>query len=161
TSPRARVQTTNHWKLVGAVVGGLCLIVGLAMIFQHRPAEVSSDSASDQPASSAARTPAPFSRPSAKAQPQAQTPAPPQPQRPPVQTQTRASARSGRGRAAYAAPVAPPAPSEGQLLVTSMPAGASVEIAGRLGQAWTAPQTVPGLAPGTYKVTFSMPGYAP
>jgi hypothetical protein len=157
------VQTTNHWKLVGAVVGGLCLIVGLAMIFQHRPAEVSSDSASDQPASSAARTPAPFSRPSAKAQPQAQTQEPAETQAAPAQaqTQTRASARSGRGRAAYAAPVAPPAPSESQLLVTSMPAGASVEIAGRPGQAWTAPQTVPGLAPGTYKVTFSMPGYAP
>ncbi|HEY7402902.1 MAG TPA: PEGA domain-containing protein [Candidatus Angelobacter sp.] len=163
TSSRARVQTTNHWKLVGAVVGGLCLIVGLAMIFQHRPAEVSSDSASDQPASSAARTPAPFSRPSAKAQPQAQTQEPAETQAAPAQaqTQTRASARSGRGRAAYAAPVAPPAPSESQLLVTSMPAGASVEIAGRPGQAWTAPQTVPGLAPGTYKVTFSMPGYAP
>src|SRR5262249_54951812 len=79
----------------------------------------------------------------------------------PAQTQSR-SARSGRAaRNAYAAPVAPPAPSEGQLVVTSMPAGASVEIAGRPGQAWTAPQTVPRLAPGTYKVTFSMPGYAP
>lgn len=39
--------------------------------------------------------------------------------------------------------------------------GATVEIEGRPGQSWKAPQTVTGLTPGTYKVTFSMPGYAP
>jgi hypothetical protein len=39
--------------------------------------------------------------------------------------------------------------------------GASVEVEGRPGQSWKTPQTVPGLTPGTYKVTFSMPGYAP
>ena len=38
--------------------------------------------------------------------------------------------------------------------------GATVEIEGRAGQSWKAPQTVPALPPGTYKVTFSMPGYA-
>ncbi len=160
TTGRARVQTTNHWKLVGGVVGGLCLIVGLAMIFKQRPTEIPSESAANQPASSAARTPAPFSHPSAaKSQPQAETPEQPETQ---TQTPTRGPARSSRAaRNTYAAPVAPPAPSEGQLMVTSMPAGASIEIAGRPGQAWTAPQTVTGLAPGTYKVTFSMPGYAP
>ena len=41
-----------------------------------------------------------------------------------------------------------------------MPMGATVEIEGRAGQQWKAPQTVPGLAAGTYKVTFNMPGYA-
>jgi len=41
-----------------------------------------------------------------------------------------------------------------------MPMGATVEIEGRTGQQWKAPQTVPGLAAGTYKVTFNMPGYA-
>jgi serine/threonine-protein kinase len=160
TTSKARVQATNHWKLVGGVVGGLCLIVGLAMIFQHKPAEVASDSAADQPASSAASTPAPFSRQAA-----AKPPSPVETQSQPVapaQTQTRASARPGRAaRNAYVAPVAPPAPSEGQLMVTSAPVGASVEIEGRPGQVWKAPQTVPGLTPGTYKVTFSMPGYAP
>jgi hypothetical protein len=40
-----------------------------------------------------------------------------------------------------------------------MPMGATVEIEGRAGQ-WKVPQTVPGLAAGTYKVTFNMPGYA-
>jgi eukaryotic-like serine/threonine-protein kinase len=151
TTSRARVQTTNHWKLVGGVVGGLCIIVGLAMVFQHRPADTSSESAADQPAGSAASSPAPFSHQSTaeKAQPQ-------------TQSSARASARSSRGaRSAPAAPVAPPAPTEGQLTVSSVPMGASVEIEGRQGQSWKAPQTIPGLTPGTYKVTFSMPGYAP
>jgi hypothetical protein len=38
--------------------------------------------------------------------------------------------------------------------------GAAVEIEGRPGQSWKSPGTIPGLTPGTYKVTFSMPGYA-
>jgi serine/threonine-protein kinase len=152
TTSRARVQTTNHWKLVGGVVGGLCIIVGLAMVFQHRPADTSSESATDQPVGSAASSPAPFSHPSVagKAQPQTQASA------------HAPSARSSRvARSAPAAPVAPPAPSEGQLAVSSAPMGASVEIEGHPGQSWKTPQTVPGLTPGTYKVTFSMPGYAP
>ncbi len=41
-----------------------------------------------------------------------------------------------------------------------MPMGATVEIEGRAGQQWKAPQTVPALTPGTYKVTFSLPGFA-
>jgi hypothetical protein len=38
--------------------------------------------------------------------------------------------------------------------------GATVEIEGRAGQQWKAPQTIPGLTAGTYKLTFNMPGYA-
>lgn len=155
TTSRARMQTTNHWKLVGGVIGGLCLIIGLAMIFQHRSADIP-ETVTNQPAGSAASTPAPFSQQTAqvKAQPETQTP---------TQPQTRASSgRSSRAaRSVPAAPIAPPAPSEGQLSVTSVPTGASVEIEGHPGQFWKAPQTVPGLAPGTYKVTFSLPGYSP
>lgn len=154
TTARAQIQTSSHWKLVAGVVGGLCLIVGLAMIFR-RPAEIP-ESASDQPASSAASSPAPFSHQPAAARTQPETQ--PQSQAP---AQTRATGRSGRAARYAPAPVAPPAPSEGQLMVTSSPEGASVEIEGRPGQAWRAPQTVPGLTPGTYRVTFSMPGYAP
>lgn len=154
TTSRARVQTTNHWKLVGGVIGGLCLIVGLAMIFQHHPSDAP-EAVTEQPASSAASTPAPFSHQTApaKTQPETQTP---------TQPQTRASSgRASRATRYAPAPVAPPAPSEGQLTVVSVPTGASVEIEGRQGQFWKAPQTVPGLAPGTYKVTFSLPGYSP
>jgi hypothetical protein len=46
------------------------------------------------------------------------------------------------------------------MIVSSTPMGATVEIEGRAGQQWKAPGTVPALPPGTYKVTFSMPGFA-
>jgi serine/threonine protein kinase len=149
-TPRVPVRTANHWKLVGGVVGGLCIIVGLAMVFQHRPAEVPAENTTTQPARGQAAAPAgntaaPFSEESAAARTHTTSP----------------SGRPGRAaRSAASAPVAPPAPSEGQLIVSSVPMGASVEIEGRAGQAWKTPQTVPALAPGTYKVTFSMPGYA-
>ncbi|HKD78508.1 MAG TPA: PEGA domain-containing protein [Candidatus Angelobacter sp.] len=156
---RARVQATNHWKLVGLVVGGLCLILGLAMIFQHRPAGVSTENASEEPANSAATAPAPFSQPSVAGGTQTQPESQAQTQSPPPRAYAGRSGRAAKN--ARVAPAPPPAPSEGQLIVSSVPMGATVEIEGRPGQSWKAPQTVTGLAPGTYKVTFSMPGYAP
>ena len=155
TAARKPVSTANHWKLVGGVVGGLCLIVGLALIFQRRPTELPVDEGAAPATQSAGSTPAPFSRAQdSQAQDQPQTQA--------VQSKTHtASVRPGRNsRNAYAAPVAPPAPSEGQMIVSSTPMGATVEIEGRAGQQWKAPGTVPALPPGTYKVTFSMPGFA-
>ena len=151
TAPRAPVSTANHWKLVGGVVGGLCLIVGLALIFQRRPAaDLPADDGTAATTQSAGSTPAPFS------QTQAQTQS--APGRP--QSHFVPAAHPGRGSRNAPAPVAPPAPSEGQIIVSSMPMGATVEIEGRAGQSWKAPGTVPALMPGTYKVTFSMPGFA-
>ncbi|MGC2697287.1 MAG: PEGA domain-containing protein [Candidatus Angelobacter sp.] len=46
------------------------------------------------------------------------------------------------------------------MTVSSVPMGATAEIEGRAGQSWRTPQTIPGLKPGLYKVTFNMPGYA-
>jgi hypothetical protein len=134
---------------VGAVVGGLFLIIGLALIFQHRSADLPADDTTTQSTQPASTTPAPFSH---------QATAPAQE----VQERTHASsARPARaGRSMAAVPVAPPAASEGQLIVSSLPMGATVEIQGRAGQSWKAPQTIPALAPGNYKVTFNLPGYA-
>jgi PEGA domain-containing protein len=153
TTSRAPVGAGNHWKLVGGVVGGLCLIVGLAMIFQRRPQNL--PDSSDQPEAASAVAPAPFSRqtPAARTQPQAQEPAAAH------APSSRPTRRTRNTRTP--APVAPPAPTEGQLIVSSVPTGAAVEIEGRAGQSWKTPETVPGLTPGTYKVTFSMPGFAP
>jgi len=149
TVSRAPVSTANHWKLVGGVVGGLCLIVGLALIFQHHPADLPVDDGTAQTTQSDASAPAPFSREQAQGGQ--------------ARNQNHAqSTRPGKtARSAPAAPVAAPAASEGQLIVSSIPMGATVEIEGRAGQQWKAPQTVPGLSPGVYKVTFSMPGFAP
>jgi eukaryotic-like serine/threonine-protein kinase len=148
TASRAPVSTANHWKLVGGVVGGLCLIVGLALIFQRHPADLPAEDGA-QGTQSAASTPAPFSGAQAQG----------------GQGKNRAQAAapvhaSKTARYVPAAPVAAPAPTEGQLTVSSIPMGATVEIEGHAGQQWKAPQTVPGLTAGTYKVTFNMPGYA-
>jgi serine/threonine-protein kinase len=150
TIARAPVSTANHWKLVGAVVGGLFLIIGLALIFQHRSTDLPADDTTAQSTQPASKTPAPFSRQETAAAQEAQG-------------RTRsASARPAttRNSRTAAAPVAPPAASEGQLIVSSLPMGATVEIEGRAGQSWKAPQTIPALAPGNYKVTFNLPGYA-
>jgi serine/threonine-protein kinase len=159
TSVRKPVSTANHWKVVAAVVGGLCLIVVLALLFQRHPAEEEDAAA---PSRSAANAPAPFSGKAEQAIEKvkaAQDEQEGRSQSEPAQAPTRA--RAGRSaRYAPAAPVAPPTASEGQLIVSSMPMGATVEIEGRAGQQWKAPQTIPGLAAGTYKVIFNMPGYA-
>ena len=150
TGSRGPVSTANHWKLVGGVVSGLVVIVVAAMLFQHRTPELPDDPATQsKPASGSS---APFSRKTAQSQ---------EAQDAQVEGRPHTSSRASKAaRNAAAAPVAPPAPAEGQLIVSSMPMGATVEIEGRTGQQWKAPQTVPGLAAGTYKVTFSMPGYA-
>ncbi len=154
TSVRGPVSTANHWKVVAAVVGGLCLIVVAALLFQRHPAE-EEDAAAPSSSKPAASSGLPFGRKATQAVEKAEAA---------QEEQAKAhNAPSHSGRAARnapAAPVAPPAPSEGQLIVSSMPMGATVEIEGRTGQQWKAPQTVPGLAAGTYKVTFNMPGYA-
>jgi serine/threonine protein kinase len=154
TAARKPVSTANHWKVVAAVVGGLCLIVVLALVFQRHPAE-QEDAAAPSSSQGAPNPPAPFSRQAAQATQGTQA-AP----EVPGKAHTTSAHASKTARYAPAAPVAPPAPSEGQLIVSSMPMGATVEIEGHAGQSWKAPQTVPGLSAGTYKVTFNMPGYA-
>jgi serine/threonine protein kinase len=146
TAARAPVNTANHWKVVGGVVGGLVVIVVLAMLFQRHTPELPDDATAQSP-HPAASTPAPFSKQTGLPETQGKT-------------HTGSSHSSRAARNAPAAPAAPPAPSEGQLIVSSVPMSATVEIEGRAGQSWKAPQTIPALAPGTYKVTFSMPGYA-
>lgn len=154
TSVRKPVSTANHWKVVAAVVGGLCLIVVLALLFQRHPAE------EEDAATPSAKAAAPFS---GKAEQAIEKVKAAEEKAQDIQEGKAhaAPARAGRSaRYAPAAPVAPPTAKEGQLIVSSMPMGATVEIEGHTGQQWKAPQTVPGLAAGTYKVTFNMPGYA-
>ncbi len=162
TQTTARVQGTpanNYWKLVGGVVGGLCLIVGLAMIFRRPPAEVPSDNANaNANVGASASASASASVPSAP-QPDASADAPVSEE---VETPTAtrsSSTRTRRAARSVAVQPAAPAVSEGQLIVSSVPMGASVEIEGHPGQSWKAPLTIPSLAAGTYKVTFSMLGY--
>ncbi len=154
TGVRKPVSTANHWKVVAAVVSGLCLIVVLALLFQRHPAE------EEDAATPSAKAAAPFSGKAGQAIEKVKAAQDEQEGRSqPAQAPTHA--RAGKAaRYVPAAPVAPPTAKEGQLTVSSMPMGATVEIEGHAGQQWKAPQTVTGLAAGAYKVTFNMPGYA-
>jgi len=51
------------------------------------------------------------------------------------------------------------APAEGELAVSSTPAGAVLQIEGQEGS-WKTPLTMAALPAGTYRITFAMPGYA-
>jgi serine/threonine protein kinase len=153
TVARVPSKSANHWKLVGGVIGGLCLLVGLAMIFQRRPAtELPPESATaQQPVDPTAKAAAPFTHENNESASAPQAHAASAPAR---------AARSTRNTPAAATGSAPTA-ADGQLIVSSVPMGATVEIEGKAGQSWKAPGTIPALAPGIYKVTFSMPGFAP
>jgi eukaryotic-like serine/threonine-protein kinase len=148
TTSRKPLPPTNQWRVTGLVVGGLLLVVGLTLMLQHHPAEQSSEEAGAAPANSTSGASAPFSQQNGSGKNQ-------------THTSSNSSRPSKAPRSAPAAPVAPPAPAEGQLMVSSVPMGAAVEIEGKPGQSWKSPGTIAGLTPGNYKVTFSMPGYAP
>lgn len=61
-------------------------------------------------------------------------------------------------------PESEPAPSAaagtGEILLSSVPPGALVQIEGFSGKSWTTPQLVSSLEPGIYRVIFSLAGYA-
>src|SRR5579859_6488671 len=45
TVARKSLPATNHWRVTGLVAGGICLIVGLALILQHHPSAAPSEDA--------------------------------------------------------------------------------------------------------------------
>lgn len=61
-------------------------------------------------------------------------------------------------------PESEPAPSAaagtGEILLSSVPPGALVQMEGLPGKSWRTPQLISSLEPGIYKVTFSLAGYA-
>ncbi len=144
-TPKIAVKTSNHWKLVAVVVGGLVLVVGLAMIFQRHPEETPTENAQTVPATSKPGAPATSGNLST---PVIEHTAQPRP------------GKAEKARHVEAAPVAVTA-TDGLLAVTSFPEGATVEIEGRGAQAGQTPLMVGSLASGTYKITVSRAGYAP
>ena len=65
------------------------------------------------------------------------------------------------GTSASEDPAVPAAVAEGEMVISSAPAGAVVEIEGHPGSYGRTPLNVASLKPGTYKVTVSKSGYAP
>ena len=88
-----------------------------------------------------------------------------------VQSAAHAPAQPGRAHGSKAKnlpsaniPESEPAPSSaagtGEILLSSVPPGALVQMEGLPGKSWRTPQLISSLEPGIYKVTFSLAGYA-
>jgi eukaryotic-like serine/threonine-protein kinase len=165
TPARVQVRSMSQWKLVGAVAGCLLVVALLAFLFQRRPAEIPENAeappvASNKPVSAPAPAPVPAAA-AAVSEPEAVAS---EPLEPITTTSVPGITRRGkntRGSRVAAPAPAPSTPAEGQITVSSVPPDATIEIEGIAGQGWRTPQTIGSLAPGSYKLTVSKPGYAP
>jgi serine/threonine-protein kinase len=138
------------WKLVAAGIGGLLLIgVAAVALMRRSPAAPRKDTPTAQSVpvdqSGSVSAPGPEVIPALEVRELAPKPGKPQ---------------GKSGKAAEAATPLPIAPAMAELTITSSPAGALVEIEGRSGQPLRTPVTVSNLAAGSYRLTFSMAGYA-
>lgn len=146
----------NQWIMVGGVVAVLVVLAAAAMLFQKKPADLA-DGEGAQRATPTASRPAPFSKPSSTAPAAEDASEPADSPGATHSASTRAAKRSRTTQAVTQPESAAPAP--GELVVSAVPLGATIEIDGRPGQ-WKSPQVIGPLPVGTYKVTVSSPGYA-
>ncbi len=140
----ARLMT--QWKLAAAVVALLFVVSALAISMRHR---------------SKTPPPEPSGEPVSVATQPAAAPQDPSVTETPVSVVTPESGpRRTRTKSNIPEPVAvtPAAPVTGEMSISSVPPGATVEIAGR-SESWKTPQTVSALLPGKYQVTVSKAGY--
>jgi hypothetical protein len=152
---RVQVGSANQWKMLGAVAACLLVVALLAFMFKRRPTEVV-ETTETQPVAIA--TPAAIVLPTPV--PMETTEAPPEEAQSPVEN-TLASIRSAKkARATWTVAASASVPTEGQVIVASIPADATVEVEGVKGL-WHTPQAIKAIAPGTYRVTTSKPGYSP
>jgi serine/threonine-protein kinase len=140
-------KSTNQWKLAAVIVTVLFVVSALAISMRHRT------EAPAPPVGVADTHSAPVADTNALPTPDANTS--------PIQVHE-VQRRTGREKMARveAAPAASAPVASGQLVISSNPEGAIVEIAGRPGESGKTPLTVSSLMPGTYKITLSKPGYA-
>lgn len=138
------VKLLAQWKLAAVVVALLFVVSALAISLRHRT--------NARPAEPPPETAAPAAQPVAPVVDELST----------IEVREASSPRKGREKTAKTEPVAAAsaAPTTGELYITSVPAGATIEIAGRSEPGKT-PQIMNTLSPGSYKVTVSKNGYAP
>jgi hypothetical protein len=136
----------------------------LAFLFQRKPADNVIESTGPEAAKPATRAPAPTPAATPVSEPVVAQPVAqvfePAPEPAPVEPIVASVRRSRPVRAPRANTPAAAAPHEGEMAISSVPADATIEIAGLAGQSWKTPQTLTGIPAGTYKVTVSKPGYA-
>lgn len=131
--------SSKYWNIGLAVLA--CVIVGAAIFAWQRNAEASKSEGAA--ASSRSIRPKGSSTPAIKVR----------------EVQPRNSNTSAT--TASEDPAAPVAVAEGEMLISSAPAGAVVEIEGHPVAYGRTPLNVASLKPGTYKVTVSKSGYSP
>ena len=144
-SPRVGSVGSNWWKYVLLILCFVVIAAALAVVlrYQRTPIEDSAQPAQPQ-------------RPKTRAvhRPEASHPA--KSQSAPKESGAE-PAQSGRSEISSSAI----APSIGEILISSAPSGAMVEIEGRPDQSGNTPMDVGSLSPGVYKVTLRKNGYAP
>src|SRR6266700_2191509 len=144
---KSAAGAARYWKLGVAVLVGIIAVGTLTNMLRHRQTKTSQQDTQVQPEQVAA--PAPTPAPAAES-----TPAPDLTEEPVIVIS--AQPKGGKKpRNAAAAPV------QGEMVISSVPAGATVEIEGLAGSFWKTPQTIGSLVPGVYKVTLHKTGYAP
>lgn len=141
-----------QWKLVGGIVAALFVVSAVAISFNHR------SKVSVPPPEETASAPA---LAEAKPQPSSATPEIGEmPAEAALAVDVQDLHSKARKQKMPSGPASAPAATDGQLLVSSNPAGATISIDGRTMDSWKTPQTVDSLAPAVYKVTVSKPGYS-
>jgi serine/threonine-protein kinase len=136
----------TQWKIAGAVVALLFVVSALAISLRLR-------TKAPPPEPAVETTAAPAQPASAPQDSLSVTPGSSE-ERVPVTRRNREKTTSPEPVAA-----APATSTTGELSISSVPSGATIEIAGRT-ESWKTPQTMSALLPGSYKVTISKPGYA-
>jgi serine/threonine protein kinase len=149
------------WMYSLAAAVALILIVGVAVFW--RAHSQNTDEEGQVPTPVASSSPAPQPAPAEPAQPQvatAEAPIEPEPE-PTVEERPSkaASAASAKSRNAKGRKAASSAPIPGQLVITSTPDGAQVQIDGQSDTSWVTPFTITAIAPGQHTIVISRAGY--
>ncbi|HEY6250873.1 MAG TPA: serine/threonine-protein kinase [Candidatus Angelobacter sp.] len=141
------VKMLAQWKLVGGIVAGLFVVSAVAISLNHRGKLPSSAPVISRPVVEQPSKP-----------PDSSLPVPPAA---PAIDMREVQSRVSRGRTVKAEPASAPAlVVDGELVISSEPAGASFTVEGRSTESWKTPQTVGSLAPAVYRVTVSKSGYS-
>jgi serine/threonine protein kinase len=139
--PVKRTAGASKYLTLGLVLVA-CIAVGtFAFAWLHRNTETSSENQPNQKGK-ATRSTAAESSPSPKIR----------------ETQPRNNQETRDNTSEISA--VPVTPAQGEMVISSLPPGATVEIEGRPGQSGKTPLTVASLKPAVYKVTVSKNGYA-
>ena len=136
----------------------LILVIGIAVFWRAHSQNTDEDGQVPAPTTQSQAAPADLGQPQASAPEvaeQAETPEPTVQERPSKAAAVPAKGRNAKNRKSGAPAAAIP----GQLVVTSTPEGAQIQIDGQGDPGWITPYTVTAIAPGQHTIVVSKAGY--